>query len=158
MSRDATGYRDPVSGRISVGVLGARGKVGREVVRAVQAADDLELVAAVDTGPDDDSLEDLVPAGAEVVVDFTHPDVVMDNLRFCIEHGVHAVVGTSGFDDERLATVRGWLSGAPSVGVLVAPNFAVGAVLISFLTPLLLRGVRRIRRTRAAQTTADEPS
>jgi 4-hydroxy-tetrahydrodipicolinate reductase len=103
--------------------------VGREVVRAVQAAEDLELVAAVDTGTGDDSLDDLVTAGAEVVVDFTHPDVVMDNLRFCIEHGVHAVVGTTGFDDTRLGQLRSWLEGS-DVGVLVAPNFSIGAVLM----------------------------
>ena len=122
-------YAGPVSEQMRVGVLGARGKVGSEVVTAVQAADDLELVAAVDTGPDSDSLEDLLGRGAEVVVDFTHPDVVMDNLRFCIQHGIHAVVGTTGFDDERLARLRGWLEGT-AVGVLVAPNFSIGAVLM----------------------------
>jgi len=72
----------------------------------------------------------LTDAGAEVAVDLTRPDVVMDNVRFCVEHGVHVVVGTSGFDDQRLATVRGWLDDAPGVAVLVAPNFAVGAVLM----------------------------
>ncbi len=115
--------------RTRVGVLGARGKVGREVCAAVEAAEDLRLVAAVDTGDGDDSLEDLVGAGAQVVVDFTHPDVVMDSLRFCIEHGIHAVVGTTGFDDERLARLRGWLDGSPT-GVLVAPNFSIGAILM----------------------------
>jgi 4-hydroxy-tetrahydrodipicolinate reductase len=110
-------------------VLGARGRVGREVVRAVQADEDLELVAAVDTGTGDDSLDDLVTSRAEVVVDFTHPDVVMDNLRFCIEHGIHAVVGTTGFDDARLDQLRSWLDGS-GTGVLVAPNFSIGAVLM----------------------------
>lgn len=110
-------------------MLGARGKVGREVVRAVQAAGDLELVAAVDTGSGDDVLEDLATLGAEVVVDFTHPDVVMGNLRFCIEHGIHAVVGTTGFDDARLGELRSWLDGS-ATGVLVAPNFSIGAVLM----------------------------
>jgi 4-hydroxy-tetrahydrodipicolinate reductase len=110
-------------------VLGARGRVGREVVRAVQADDDLELVAAVDTGTGDDSLDDLVTSRAEVVVDFTHPDVVMDNLQFCIEHGIHAVVGTTGFDDARLDQLRSWLDGS-GTGVLVAPNFSIGAVLM----------------------------
>jgi 4-hydroxy-tetrahydrodipicolinate reductase len=113
-----------------VGVLGARGKVGAEVCRAVDAADDMELVAAVDTGEGDDSIEDLVDRAAEAVVDFTHPDVVMDNLRFCIGHGIHAVVGTTGFDDERLDAVQRWLEGSPGTGVLVAPNFSVGAVLM----------------------------
>jgi 4-hydroxy-tetrahydrodipicolinate reductase len=115
--------------RVRVGVLGARGKVGRAVCAAVQAAPDLDLVAEVDTGDGDDTLEDLLDRRAEVVVDFTHPDVVMDNLRFCAEHGLHAVVGTTGFDDDRLARVRGWLQGT-TTGVLVAPNFSIGAVLM----------------------------
>ena len=115
--------------RIRVGVLGARGKVGREVCAAVDAAGDLELVAAVDTGDGDDSLEDLLRADTQVVVDFTHPDVVMDNLRFCVEHGIHAVVGTTGFDEERLDRLRGWLAGSDA-GVLVAPNFSIGAILM----------------------------
>lgn len=110
-----------------VGVLGARGRVGAEVCLAVEASGDLELVAQVDLG---DSLETLVDAGAEAVVDFTHPDAVMDNLRFCVEHGIHAVVGTTGFDAERLAMLEGWLAGAPGVGILVAPNFSIGAVLM----------------------------
>jgi 4-hydroxy-tetrahydrodipicolinate reductase len=116
-----------VNDTIKVGVLGALGKVGAEVCRAVEAAPDTELVARVDA---DDAPDDLVAAGAEAVVDFTHPDVVMDNLRFCIEHGLHAVVGTTGFDEERLATLRGWLADAPSTGVLIAPNFSIGAVLM----------------------------
>ncbi len=113
-----------------VGVLGARGRVGREVCAALETAGDLSLVARVDLGdPLDTLLAD--PAGpAQVVVDFTHPDVVMDNLRYCLDHRLHAVVGTTGFDDERLATLRGWLEDAPGLGVLVAPNFSVGAVLM----------------------------
>jgi len=110
-------------------VLGARGKVGREVVSAVEAAADLELVARVDTGPDDDALEGLPATGAEVVVDFTHPDVVMDSLELCVRHGISAVVGTTGFDADRLDRVRGWLQGSRT-GVLVAPNFSIGAVLM----------------------------
>jgi 4-hydroxy-tetrahydrodipicolinate reductase len=110
-----------------VGVLGALGKVGREVCKAVEAADDLELVAPIDK---EDSLDELVARGAEAVVDFTHPGVVMDNLRFCVRHGIHAVVGTTGFDEERLERLRGWLEDAPRTGVLVAPNFSVGAVLM----------------------------
>jgi 4-hydroxy-tetrahydrodipicolinate reductase len=110
-----------------VGVLGAQGKVGSEVCRAVEATDDLELVARVDLG---DSLDGLVAAGAEAVVDFTHPDVVMDHLHFCVEHGIHAVVGTTGFDQGRLDTLTEWLADAPGVGVLVAPNFSIGAVLM----------------------------
>jgi 4-hydroxy-tetrahydrodipicolinate reductase len=115
---------------MKVGVLGARGKVGAEVCRAVEAADDLELVARVDTGADDDRLADLVAAGVQAVVDFTHPDVVMDNLEFCLDHGIHAVVGTTGFDEDRLSTLRGWLGESPSTGVLIAPNFSIGAILM----------------------------
>lgn len=93
----------------------------------MEAAADMELVAAVDVG---DGLDSLASSGARAVVDFTHPDVVMDNLEFCIDHGIHAVVGTTGFDDARLDTLRGWLADAPSVGVLIAPNFSIGAILM----------------------------
>jgi 4-hydroxy-tetrahydrodipicolinate reductase len=110
-----------------VGVLGARGKVGTEVCRAVELAPDTELVATIDAG---DDVRDLVAQGAEAVVDFTHPDVVMDNLRFCIEHGIHAVVGTTGFDDARLDQLRDWLGDVPRSGVLIAPNFSIGAILM----------------------------
>jgi len=110
---------------IKVGVLGARGRMGAEVCRAVENAGDLDLVAAVDQG---DSMEALAPADA--VVDFTHPGVVMDNLRWLIEHGVHAVVGTSGFDPSRLDTIRGWQQATPGANVLIAPNFGIGAVLM----------------------------
>jgi len=116
-----------VTEAIRVGVLGALGKVGSEVCRAVDEADDTELVARIDA---DDELDGLVSSGAQVVVDFTHPDVVMDNLEFCLDHGIHAVVGTTGFDDERLETLRRWLADAPAVGVLVAPNFSIGALLM----------------------------
>ncbi len=111
---------------IRVGVLVARDRVGAEVCRAVEAAADLDLVAMVDAG---DRQFAIVDAGAEVVVDFTHPDVVMDNLRFCVDQGIHAVIGTTGFDRERLDTERQWLRSKPEVGVLIAPNFAIGAVL-----------------------------
>lgn len=112
---------------VRVGVVGALGRVGSSVCAAVRAADDLELVATVDK---DDSLEDLVSAGAEVVVDFTHPDVVLRDVEFLVRHGIHAVVGTTGWSDERYELVRGWLRDSPSTGVLVAPNFAIGAVLM----------------------------
>lgn len=111
---------------IKVGVLGARGRMGSEVVKAVNDASDCELVAALDQG---DSLEALVTGGAEVVVDFTTPDVVMGNLEFLIEHGISAVVGTTGFNEERIATLKELLSGKES-GVLIAPNFAIGAILM----------------------------
>lgn len=112
---------------MKVGVLGARGKVGAEVCRAVEAAEDLALVAAVDAG---DSTDELVTSGAQAVVDFTHPDVVMDNLEFCIDHGIHCVVGTTGFDDDRLSRLRTWLDASPETGVLIAPNFSIGAILM----------------------------
>ncbi|WP_028658888.1 4-hydroxy-tetrahydrodipicolinate reductase [Nocardioides insulae] len=112
---------------IKVGVLGAHGKLGSAICAAVEAADDLELVARVGSS---DPLERLVESSAEAVIDVTTPEAVMGNLRFCIEHGIHAVVGTTGFDDERLDTLREWLSGAPAVGVLIAPNFSIGAILM----------------------------
>ncbi len=111
---------------IRVGVLGARGRVGEQVCKAIDAAADLDLVAAVDAG---DWLFNVADAGAQVVVDFTHPDVVMDNVRFCVDQGIHAVVGTTGFDSPRFDQVRAWLEPKPELGVLVAPNFAIGAVL-----------------------------
>ncbi len=113
-----------------VGVLGARGKVGAEVCKAVEAAEDMELVCSVDTGEDDDTLEDLVDRDAHAVVDFTHPGAVMGNLEFCIRHRIHAVVGTTGFDEDRLERVRSWLAGSPETGVLIAPNFSIGAILM----------------------------
>ncbi len=111
---------------IRVGVLGARGRMGQQVCAAVQAAADLELVASIDL---DDPLSAAAEAGAKVLVDFTHPDSVMDNLRFAVEHGICAVVGTTGFTDAKLTTLRQWLADRPEVGVLVAPNFGIGAVL-----------------------------
>jgi 4-hydroxy-tetrahydrodipicolinate reductase len=112
---------------IKVGVLGARGRMGAEVVKAVNEATDLELVAALDLG---DSLDQLVSNGAQVVVDFTTPDSVMANLEFLISNGISAVVGTTGFDDARVAKVKSLASASPKVGVLIAPNFAIGAVLM----------------------------
>ena len=111
---------------IRVGVLGARGRMGAEVCRAVETAPDMTLAAAIDIG---DRQQDLVDAGAEAVVDFTHPDAVLDNIKFCIDHDIRCVVGTSGFGDDKLATVRDWLKAKPNLGVLIAPNFALGAVL-----------------------------
>jgi 4-hydroxy-tetrahydrodipicolinate reductase len=109
-----------------VGVLGAKGKVGSTMVAAVQAAEDLTLSAEVDAG---DPLALFVESQAEVVIDFTHPDVVMDNLKFLIDNGIHAVVGTTGFTEERLGQVQAWLAQSPATAVLIAPNFAIGAVL-----------------------------
>jgi len=115
------------SGSLRVAVIGAAGRMGSEACQAVDAADDLDLVARVGSA---DPLSSLVDAGAQVAVELTRPDAVMDDVRFCLEHGVHVVVGTSGVDEPRLETIRGWLADAPGVGVVVAPNFAVGAVLM----------------------------
>ena len=109
----------------TVGVLGARGRMGSTVVQAVTEADDLTVAAEVDEGDPKDAL-----TRCDVVVDFTHPGAVLDNLRWCIDHGLDTVVGTSGFGDERLAQVRDWLAAAPGVRTLIVPNFSVGAVLM----------------------------
>ena len=111
---------------IKVGVLGARGRMGSEVVKAVNEASDLELVAALDLG---DSLDALVSKGAQVVVDFTTPDSVMANLDFLISKNINAVIGTTGFDDARIAKIKSLLASSKS-GILIAPNFAIGAVLM----------------------------
>ncbi len=112
---------------LRVAVLGAHGRMGAEACAAIEAADDLELVARIGR---DDPLTAMVDAGAQVAVHLTRPDVVMDHLRFCIEQGIHAVVGTTGFTADRLDIVRKWLVDTPTVGVLIAPNFSVGAVLM----------------------------
>jgi len=112
-------------GGVGVGVLGARGRMGAEVCRAVEAADDLDLVAAVDAGDDREPLR-----AAQVVVDFTTPDAVLDNIAWCLRAGLSVVVGTTGFTAERLAQVESWLADAPDAGVLIAPNFSIGAVLM----------------------------
>ncbi|HEX2025958.1 MAG TPA: 4-hydroxy-tetrahydrodipicolinate reductase, partial [Actinomycetota bacterium] len=124
---------------IRVGVLGADGKMGRVVSEAVTKDADLELVAAVDPSSAGLRLADgsevvtdrraLVDARAEVAVDFTRPDAVMENVRFCVENGLHAVVGTTGIGSDRLEDIEGWLRDRPEVGVIVAPNFSVGAVV-----------------------------
>lgn len=112
---------------IKVAVLGAKGRMGSETVKAVNAAPDLELVAQLDLG---DSLETLKQMGAQVVVDFTHPDAVMKNLEFAINNGIHIVVGTTGFDEKRLSEIKGWLEKNQQVGAVIAPNFGLGAVLM----------------------------
>ena len=112
---------------IKVGVLGAKGRMGSEVSRTVDTAPDLELAAAVDVGDARDPL-----AGCDVIVDFTHPGAVMDNLRWCLEHGRNVVVGTSGFAEARLAEVRDWLGESPSARALIVPNFSIGAVLMMY--------------------------
>jgi 4-hydroxy-tetrahydrodipicolinate reductase len=110
---------------LKVAVFGSRGRMGAEVCRAIEAADGLRLVAAIDLG---DDRTPVLPA--KVAVDFTHPDAVLDNLGWCIEHGIHAVVGTTGFTEAKLDRLREMLAARPEVGVLVAANFSVGAVLM----------------------------
>lgn len=111
--------------QISVGVFGSGGKMGAETERAVRSADDLQFVAGVDMG---DDREDV--AGARVVVDFTHPDAVMDNVEWCLSRGISMVIGTTGFTPERLETVRRMCDDNPGTGVLIASNFSIGAVLM----------------------------
>ena len=112
---------------IKVGVLGASGRMGSETCRAIDAAPDLELVARIDH---DATVADAAAAGSQVVVDFTVPDAVMGNVEQALAAGMHVVVGTSGFDDARLEQVRQLVAASPGLGVVVAPNFALGAVLL----------------------------
>jgi 4-hydroxy-tetrahydrodipicolinate reductase len=110
-----------------IAVLGAKGRMGSESVRAITATDGLEVVAEIDQG---DPLDLVTSSGAEVALDFTQPGVALDNVTWCVEHGVHVVVGTSGFDEERIAAVRSLLGDEPATGVLVVPNFSIGAILM----------------------------
>jgi 4-hydroxy-tetrahydrodipicolinate reductase len=112
--------------KLRVAVLGANGRIGSEAVKAIEAAEDMELVAALGRH---DSLDVLASNGAQVAVELTTPDSVMTNLEYCVAHGIHAVVGTTGWTDERLASLGGWLADSPETGVLIAPNFSIGAVL-----------------------------
>jgi len=114
--------------QLAVAVLGANGRMGAEAVRAVEAAADLKLVAALGRN---DPLDSLVDAGARIVVDLTVPGSTEGNVRFAIEHGMHAVVGTTGWDAEKLGRLEELLAGQAGVGVLIAPNFALGSVLAS---------------------------
>ncbi|MFC7860939.1 4-hydroxy-tetrahydrodipicolinate reductase [Arthrobacter koreensis] len=117
-----------MSNKLPVAVLGATGRMGSEAVQAVEAAPDMELVAALGRK---DPLQTLVSAGAQYVVDLTVPDSTEANVRFAVEHGMHAVVGTTGWDAGRLERLDALLAGHPETGVLIAPNFALGSVLAS---------------------------
>jgi 4-hydroxy-tetrahydrodipicolinate reductase len=110
-----------------VAVLGAKGRMGSTSVAAIEAAEGLEVVAQVDVG---DSLDAITAAGAEVALDFTQPDAALDNVRWCVEHGVNVVVGTSGFGADKLAQVEKLFTEDQTVAVLVVPNFSIGAVLL----------------------------
>jgi 4-hydroxy-tetrahydrodipicolinate reductase len=112
---------------IAVLVNGAKGKMGQEVVRAVQAEGDLRLAGAIDIG---DRLEEAIPrTGAQVVVDFTHPSVAVENVEKILRAGARPVVGTTGFDSAAIARLQA-LAGQLGIGGLIAPNFAIGAVLL----------------------------
>ena len=110
-----------------VAVLGARGRMGSATCDALNAAPDLTLVASIGS---DGSIAEAVHAGADTVVDFTTPDAVMGNVRDALAAGLHVVVGTSGFDETRVTTVRSYVDEATDLGVVIAPNFALGAVLL----------------------------
>ncbi|KDN82968.1 4-hydroxy-tetrahydrodipicolinate reductase [Kitasatospora cheerisanensis] len=111
---------------LRVAVIGAKGRIGSEAVKAVEAAEGLELVAALGR---DSKLTELTDARVDVAVELTHPDSVMGNLEYCLTHGIHVVTGTTGWTEERLETVRGLLAAAPGLGLLIAPNFSIGAIL-----------------------------
>lgn len=114
---------------VKVAVFGAAGRMGRQVCDAVEAAQGLEVVARIDVGQDP---ELAVQAGAEVAVDFTNPEATLGNIEFCVANGISAVVGTSGFGPEKVARVEELLAApeAKAVGILIAPNFSLGAVLM----------------------------
>jgi 4-hydroxy-tetrahydrodipicolinate reductase len=112
---------------IRVGVLGKTGRMGSLAGDTVRGAPDLELVAHTDGGTQ--GLSEIASSGAQVVVDFTHPDVVMEHAQFLVEHGISVIIGTSGVGADRQETIRGWVADRPGVGVVVVPNFAIGAVL-----------------------------
>lgn len=128
---DAASPADVPSRQLRVGVVGARGRMGSATVNAVEQASDLQLVAALDAG---DQLEALEHAGAQVAVDFTTRAAAMATIRHCVNQGIHVVVGTTGLDDSDLAEVRALVGRAQAdgrqIGVVVAPNFSIGAVLM----------------------------
>ncbi len=132
---------------IKVAVTGAKGKMGQEVVKLVLREADFELVAAVDpscAGMDAGLLVGNEPSGiivtadlqstlatvkADVLVDFTIPQVVMDNVRIAIAHGVRPVIGTTGFSPDDIVRIDNWLQ-EQQIGGLIAPNFSIGAILM----------------------------
>jgi 4-hydroxy-tetrahydrodipicolinate reductase len=119
---------------IRVAVSGAAGRMGETVCGVVEGAEDMELAARVDPALDVDLAEAL--DGADVVVDFSTPDTALDNVRACLEAGVHVVVGTTGFDLEALRDAAG---ASDDANCFVAPNFAIGAVLLMQAAQLVAR-------------------
>lgn len=117
-----------MSAPLKVAVIGASGRMGAEAVKAVGSATDMELVAALGRG---DKLESILEAGATHIVDLSVPASTEENVRFAVEHGIHAVVGTTGWDDAKRASLEELLVANPGTGVLIAPNFALGSVLAS---------------------------
>ncbi|MBC9224779.1 4-hydroxy-tetrahydrodipicolinate reductase [Aeromicrobium sp. 636] len=110
-----------------VAVLGAKGRMGSTSAEAIEAADGLELVARIDV---DDDLATIEEAGAEAALVFTTPDVAFDQARWCLERGIHVVIGTSGFGDDKVGQLREIVADHDGVGAIVVPNFSIGAVLM----------------------------
>ncbi|OZG61262.1 4-hydroxy-tetrahydrodipicolinate reductase [Bifidobacterium lemurum] len=118
---------------IKVSVVGAKGRMGRHVVDAVNGAADMQLALALDAG---DDLTRITPENTDVAVEFTVPSVTLDNVLTLIAQGVDVVVGTTGWTDERLDQVREALAKAPREGqkAFIAPNFAISAVLADYFS------------------------
>ena len=112
---------------IKVAVLGAKGRMGAEVVKAVTNASDLELVANIDQNDDFNIVKN---SGAQVAVDFTTPDVVMNNLELLINAGISPVVGTTGFNEEKISKLQKMLQSNSQVSLRLVPNFSIGAILM----------------------------
>ncbi|MBB5837201.1 4-hydroxy-tetrahydrodipicolinate reductase [Kribbella italica] len=111
-----------------IAVVGARGRMGVASVRAIEASSDLTMVAEIDI---DDDVQGIVDHNAEVVLVWSPPDVAHEQVQWCIKHGIHVVVGTSGFDEQAVEQIRAALVDHSDVNVFVVPNFSVGAVLLT---------------------------
>lgn len=111
---------------IRVAVIGAQGRMGSHAVKAIEEAEGLALVAALGSA---DGLDAVLDAQADVAVELTVPRATEDNVRFLVEHGIDTVVGTTGWDNDRLARLEATLKDHPETAVLIAPNFSIGAVL-----------------------------
>jgi 4-hydroxy-tetrahydrodipicolinate reductase len=111
-----------------IAVVGARGRMGVASVRAIEASSDMSVVAEIDV---DDDLQDIVDQNADVVLVFSPPDVAHEHVQWCIEQGIHVVVGTSGFDEDAVKQIRAALVKPGDVNVFIVPNFSVGAVLMT---------------------------